>query len=118
MTTQLDLAGLHNAGTELVSHRQAIAAPAWTTSYFWESLVMAVNGSGSNGVEVSLIAERTEGSEQPTHQPAAAPAHTRTHTHTQIHSFIRDCLHTGSMVGFVRCRSIPIIRWRKIEVTK
>lgn len=47
MTTQLDLAGLHNAGTESVTHGQAIAAPAWPTSCFWESLVMAVNGSGS-----------------------------------------------------------------------
>lgn len=47
MTTQLDLAGLHNAGTELVTRGQAIAAPAWPTSCFWESLVMAVNGSGS-----------------------------------------------------------------------
>lgn len=44
MTTQLDLAGLHNAGTELASRGQAIAALAWLTSCFWDSLVMAVNG--------------------------------------------------------------------------
>lgn len=47
MTTQLDLAGLHNAGTESVTRGQAIAAPAWPTSCFWESLAMAVNGSCS-----------------------------------------------------------------------
>lgn len=47
MTTQLDLAGLHDAGTESVSRSQAIAALAWPTSCFWDSLVMAVNGSGS-----------------------------------------------------------------------
>lgn len=47
MTTQLDLAGLHNAGTESVSRGQTIAAPAWPTSCFWDSLAMAVNGSGS-----------------------------------------------------------------------
>lgn len=46
MTTQLDLAGLHNAGTESVTRGQGIAAPAWPTSCFWESLAMAVNGSG------------------------------------------------------------------------
>ena len=88
MTTQLDLAGLHNAGTESVTRGQAIAAPAWPTSCFWESLAMAVNGSGSKNtaVEVSLIAERMEGSEQPTHQAAAAPAHRRTHTHTRTHT--------------------------------
>lgn len=45
MTTQLDLAGLHNAGTESASCGQAIAAPAWLTSCFWDSLVMTVNGS-------------------------------------------------------------------------
>lgn len=47
MTPQFDLAGLHNAGTESVTRGQALAAPAWPTSCFWESLVMAVNGFGS-----------------------------------------------------------------------
>lgn len=49
MTTQLDLAGLHNAGTLSGSRGQALAAPAWPTSCFWGSLAMAVNGSGLRG---------------------------------------------------------------------
>lgn len=99
MTTQLDLAGLHNAGTKLVSRGQAIAAPAWPTSCHWDSLVMAVNGFG-NSVEVSLIAERMESSEQPTHQPAAAPAHRRTHACTLIRLHVQDRLNACSRVGF------------------
>lgn len=46
----------------------------------------------NTAVEVSLIAERMEGSEQPTHQAAAAPAHRRTHTcaHTRTPQRIRE----------------------------
>lgn len=70
----------------------------------------------ANGVEVSLIAQRMGGSEQPTHQPAAAPAHTRTHT----------CIHTHH--SQVCCTWAPVGVWcsthqvgggkKKIEMTK
>ncbi len=73
----------------------------------------------ANGVEVSLIPERMEGSEQPTHQPVAAPAHRHTHTHAHkyYHIYRSACI-LATRMALVRWHSPWIIRWKKIEMTK
>ena len=72
----------------------------------------------ANGVDVSLIAERMEGSEQPTHQPAAAPAHRRTRVHTNTLVLNRNARILAKTMALVRWHSIQIIRWKKIEMAK
>lgn len=81
MTTQLDLAVLHNAGTKSASRSQALAALAWPTSCSWESLATALNGYTMwlQTAWKCLNAHRLDGSEQPTHQPAQPP-----HTHRTL----------------------------------
>lgn len=61
----------------------------------------------AQGVEVSLIVQRMEGSELPTHQPYSSP---RTHARTFIstHMYRNTCIVAATM-GFL----VPIIRWDK-----